>query len=275
MLYTGIPAATIATTDLDTTSVIELQQFLNATKSLVANGGGDGPERQLQVLLTILELKNSNFLVMTPGSEIVLLTDASSHEEELKSSVIMKANERNVCISFYLSGHGRYWVPYIEISSKTGGTTVNRIDRSAFLTFDEEHDYGQCAEFYKLSDSNRRKRLAFSSSYATEQRCHSFTTSLLTTKLKVYGYTSEDTMIVRDPHEVETHVIDIRGEKTYEKTSPISGRWSVCVKNGTLTISVDTTDKIYSILQYIKPLGVLPTLSFSHSPPTACTLVLF
>ena len=211
---------------------------------------------------------------MIPGSEIVLLTDATSHEEELKSSVIIKAKERQVCISFYLSHTS--WLPYTEISEQTGGHTVTTIDGSAFLAFQEEHDYGQCAKLHSLPVfTGRRKRLAFSSTYATEQQCHSFTTSLLTTKLKVYGYTSEDTMIVTDPREVEIHVINIRGEKIYEKTSPISGRWSVCVEAGTLTISVDTTDKINAILQHIKPLGVLSILSLSHSPPSACTLVLF
>ena len=275
MLYAGIPAATIATTRNGLASIDELEHFLSETDSLEAYNGGDGPERQLQALLTILDLKASDGSpVMIPGSEIVLLTDASSHDEKLKSFVINNANESKVCISFYLSFTN--WAPYIEISAKTGGTTVQGIDQDAFLSFEAEHVYGQCAEFRNLPTfTGRRKRLAFSSSYATEQRCHSFTTSLLTTKLKVYGYTSEDTMIVRDPHELEIHVINIRGEKIYEKTSPISGRWSVCVENGILTISVDTTDKINSILQYIKPLGVLPILSFSHSPPTACTLILF
>ena len=42
--------------------------------------------------------------VMIPGSEIVLLTDAISHDPELEDDIIAKAEEMNVCISFYLSG---------------------------------------------------------------------------------------------------------------------------------------------------------------------------
>ena len=42
-MNTGIHDATVATTDRDN-SLLELQAFLAATESMVADGGGDGPE---------------------------------------------------------------------------------------------------------------------------------------------------------------------------------------------------------------------------------------
>ena len=287
--YIGIPEATIATTYEGYDSVQQLENFENVTMSLYAHRGGDWPERQLRTLQTVLDLVDSyGFDIMTPGSEIVLLTDAPSHDLELLDWVINNATGRNVCISFYLSinGHSDYWEPYYKIAKETGGTIEESIDETAFLRFNEKHECGKCARFYNIPTvkdpskfcnppeiilDGRKKRLA---SHGTEQHCHYFTTSLLTTTLTVYGYTEEDVMIVTDPNRQETHVItNIMGEKIYWESFPVSGRWSVCVEAGTLTISVDTTDTVNSILQYITPLGIAqpPELSINYSPPPACT----
>ena len=220
------------------------------------------------------------FDVLTPGSEIVLLTDASSHDPELVDEVIRKAREKQVCISFYLSYTD--WPEYYRISEQTGGTVVDTIDRSVFSRFTEEHDCGKCARFYDLLISdisvcdppvigNRKKKQARSPSPSTEQTCHSFTTSLLTTQLTVYGNTSEPEMIITDPNEHETLVTtNIEGEKVYRKSFPVAGVWSVCVKNGTLTISIEKTDEINSLLQFIKPVEDSSELTLSYIPPPAC-----
>ena len=207
---------------------------------------------------------------MIPGSEIVLLTDATSHDSELEAEVISKARDRQVCISFYLSY--TEWEPYYRISEQTGGAIVDSIDRSSFLTFDENHEYGQCASFHDIPTfGKRKKRQVSSSSYSIEQRCHYFTTSLLTTQLTVYGYTTEAAMIVTDQNGLETRVItNIAGEKLYRKSFPGNGPWSVCVETGTLTISIEKTDDINSILQFIKPLEESPELTLNHFPPPAC-----
>ena len=250
-------------TDYDAT--VALENFLREAESLYAYNGGDGPERQLRTLLTILNLLDSDGLtVMIPGSEIVLLTDAPSHEPELEDEIIIKAVEQKVCISFYLSD--TTFPAYNRISEQTGGVIVNSIDRTSFLTFDENHDYGQCARFYGLS---KRKKRQASSSY--EQRCHYFTTSLLTTQLIVHGYTSEPEMIITDPNEHETHVFtNIGGGKLYRKSFPVAGAWNACVETGTLTISVEKKDEINSLLQFIKPVEDSSELTLSYIPPPAC-----
>ena len=177
---TGIPAATIATTYNGIESVSELEELSRQTESLIANGGGDGPERQFRALLTILMLRDSYGLeVMIPGSEIVLLTDATSHDPGLEDDVINKARELKVCISFFLSYSA--WGPYTRIAAQTGGVIEHSIridpDHDSFRNFNNTHDFGQCARFYDLDSEtpiigSRKKRSAATPSFTTEQRCH-------------------------------------------------------------------------------------------------------
>ena len=221
-MNTGIHDATVATTYNGYNSLLELQAFLAATESMVAGGGGDGPERQLQALLATLVVEYEGHPVMIPGSEIVLLTDAPAHDAELLEDVV--------------------------IAKAKFATVVNSIDRSSFRRFDEEHDYGQCARFYNLTTFiDRKKRAVSTSSYGTEQRCHYFTTSLLTDTLTVHGYTAHYAMIVTKPNGEEVNIINFGGDKVYHDTAPLSGQWSVCVQPGTLSISVDVTDSISPI----------------------------
>ena len=270
---TGIPAATIATTYNGIESVRELEELSRQTESLIAYSGGDGPERQFRALLTILMLRDSYGLeVMIPGSEIVLLTDYTSHDPELENDIIAKARELKVCISFYLSDVT--WEPYTRIAAQTGGAIVNSIRRESFRHFDDNHDYGQCARFYDLETltpviGKRKKRSAATPSFTTEQRCHYFTTSSFTTSLTVQGYTSQPIMIVTRPDsEVVRVTNNFEGNKIYRDTDPIPGQYSVCVESGTLTISLDITDSMSSIFQFLVPTG--DSISLNNSPPPAC-----
>ena len=268
----GIPAATIATT-YRMHSLSELEELSRQTETLRAYSGGDGPERQLRTLLTILMLRDSDELkVMIPGSEIVLLTDAISHELDLEDDVIDKARELKVCISFYLSFVT--WEPYTRIAAQTGGAIVNSIHRESFRHFDDDHDYGQCARFYGLETpiiDERKKRSAATSFFTTEQRCHYFSTSSFTSSLTVQGYTSQPIMIVTRPDSEEVHVTNnFEGNKIYRDTDPIPGQYSVCVENETLTIyiSLNTIDRMNSIFQFL--VSQVDLTYLNNSPPPAC-----
>ena len=266
----GIPDATVATTYNGIDSVTELEQLRLATENLTANGGGDFPERQFRALLTILELTDSDGQpVMIPGSEIVLLTDAHSHDTDLEDDIITKARSMKVCIS--IISNRASWEPYDRIATQTGGIIVNSIHPDAILDFDEEHAYLQCANFYDLDNFGppiigKRKKRAATTSFSTEQRCHYFTTSSLASSLTIQGFTSQDTVIVTTPNSEEVRVIDnVRGEKLYRAADPPAGQWSVCVETGTLTISLDITDRVHSILKFLK--SVEDSFSLRSSPP--------
>ena len=242
--------------------------------NLIAYDGGDHPERQFKALMAILSLVDSDrLLVMIPGSEIVLLTDASSHDADLEDDIITTARMMNVCISFYLSD--TEFEPYTRIASQTGGTVVHSIDRHSFREFNNTHDYGQCARFYDLPtlappiSDRRKKRAVVTSSFNAEQRCHYFTTSSFATSLTAQVFTSEE-VIVTTPRSEEVRVIgNIRGEELYRAVNPPAGQWSICVQTGTLTISLDITNSIHSIFKFLKS----DEGSFSvrsSPPPPAC-----
>lgn len=116
-------------------SLSGLNSFLNATNELIAplfpGAGRDYPERQLDTLLEALRMRNDEEQeVMIPGSHIVMLTDASSHDLLKEADVIAAANKRSVCISFFLSrdtpclNHEEEMM-YERIANKTGGTASN------------------------------------------------------------------------------------------------------------------------------------------------------
>ena len=236
---------------------------------MYAHNGGDGPERQLRALLTILSLEDPDGLpLMNPGSEIVLLTDAPSHDAGLETDVITKAGDLKVCISCYLSTGFADWPAYRRISAETGGTVVASIDQTSFQTFTDDHDYGKCAQFYEL---NSRKKRQAPSSYDIEKQCHNFSTSLFTTTVVVMGHTSQDSVIVTKPSADEVRVIaNYRGEKIYRDRDPLSGQWSVCVETGTLSITLENTDSISTVLQYLIPIVNSTELSLKYTPPPAC-----
>ena len=271
----GIPAATVASTygKVEFTGLEELRNEIN---SLHANGGGDIPERQLRALKAILLLNDPDGMpVMTPGSEIILLTDANSHDAELVDMVIALARERKVCISFYLSD--TIWDPYPRIAEETGGVIAHSIVYSydPIRNFDDVHDHGQCARFYVLDDVPvplKKKRAAVTPSFDTAQRCHRFTVSFFATSLTVQGFTSQPVMIVTRP---DSEVVQVRanimGNKVYRETKPTPGEYSVCVETGTLTVSLDITDSMSSIFQFLTQTE--DTFSLKNSPPPACKLL--
>ena len=246
-----------------------LTQLENAVNALHAFSGGDSDERQFRALQRVLNLRDSSGTeVLVPGSELVLLTDAKSHDAELEGTIISLARIKKVCITIYLSGIT--WAPYNNIVKQTGGVIINNIDRNSFNNFIAEHDFGQCGRFYdiptKKLGTDSRMRVAMIASFDTAQRCHSFTTTPLSGTLTVTAYSSQTEFDITKPDSEVVHVItNYKGEKVYRDRNPLAGSWTACVKTGTLTISVDIEEKISSTLQYVTGTG--SSLSLQETPP--------
>ena len=266
--FIGIPNATVARTDGPTAGT-EMAAFLRASDSMYATGGGDGPERQLRALLATLNVKDSDGNpVMIPGSQIVLLTDALSHDEELLQSVIDQAITQKVCISFFLSQTA--WEGYQNISDATGGTVVFSIDRTSFGTFNADHEATQCAYHYGL-DYRARKRRFVPDPPSDATRCKYFTTSRFVSTVIVTGQTAQDSMIVTKPDGAEVHVFsNIREEKIFRDSVPRSGQWSVCVMTGTLTITVKKTESMNALVKYFKKFESSTDIFLKYAPHPAC-----
>ena len=262
---------------------MELQNFIAATDAMVASGGGDCPERQLHTLQRTLTVRDSEgFAVMVPGSHIVMLTDAPSHDTELEAEVINRANEQKVCISFFLSMIGgciddEGQMMYGRISAATGGTVTESIDQDGFRNFSTTHGATQCADFYgiPLFDERKKRQVPVPPShdtYDTEMRCHNFTTSLFTTNVKVTGHTSQPVVRVTKPSGESVSVPSLYGSSgaVFGESSPPSGEWSVCVDNGTLTIMLEKNDVMDNILKYLRPVVNSTQLLTTSNPPPAC-----
>ena len=250
---------------------------------MVASGGGDCPERQLQALLKTLAVRDSEgYSVMVPGSHIVMLTDAPSHDLDLETEVITRANKQKVCVSFFLSMRGGCInsggrAMYGRISAATGGTVTESIDQDGFRDFNATHGSRQCADFYGIPLSNERKKRQAPvppshDTYGTEMRCHNFTTSLFTTNVKVTGHTSQPAVRVTKPSGESVSVPSLYGSSgaVFGESSPPSGEWRVCVDTGTLTITLEKNDVMDTILKYLRPVINSTTLLASSNPPPAC-----
>ena len=282
VFHIGIPEATVAHTDGPTAGT-ELAALLRASDSMYATGGGDGPERQLRALLATLNVKDSDGIpVMIPGSQIVLLTDAPSHDEELIVNVTNQAVMQKVCISFFLSQTA--WVGYQNISDATGGTVVFSIDRTSFATFNADHEATQCASHYGLDYHARKRPLVPDPPspvdhvpilHHNDTMCKYFTTSRFVSTVIVTGQTAQDSMIVTKPDGAEVRVFsNIRREKIFRDSAPQSGQWSVCVSTGTVTITVEKTDSMSATVNYLK-IENSTEFFLEYTPPLACKFYSF
>ena len=94
-----------------------------------AHGGGNCPELGMTGILNALNLSN-------PLSNVIVLTDASPKDGEMKDKVIRAACEKETSIHFFLSrtGCGNF-TPYLDVANKTSGLVVYHID--AFEAFSE------------------------------------------------------------------------------------------------------------------------------------------
>ena len=227
---------------------------------MAATGGGDCPERGLEALQAMLEVRdNDGFEAMVPGSQIVLLTDAPSHTPPgLMDSVIKRAFQQNVCISTFLSISGgcqqsQAETMYKTLAVETGGAIIGSIDQSGFTGFESAQQFINCAEFYSLTPNpnGRKKRMTEGLvTFQTEQKCHTFTSSLLT-DVKLTAHTTQRTVIVTPPsgEPVKIPVVFSVGA-IFSSSNPTCGEWSVCVETGTLTLTLQTTDRIDAIIRY-------------------------
>ena len=98
--------------------------FVDAVNALAATGGGDAPEYALDGMLAGLQVTFENIEIMTPGSQMIVLTDAPTKNEPLEADVIKEANDREVCIHFLIARNMDFISDsvYQRIADGTSGT---------------------------------------------------------------------------------------------------------------------------------------------------------
>ena len=259
-------------------SLIQLQKLYNESRGLKAVRGLDCPERQLHALkltLTHKSLKSNN------GSQIVLLTDAPSHDLELVCEVIRIARAIHICISFFLSlntertlCNGDKGSMYHYISNATGGRVLESISQDSFRNFNATHNSTKCASFYGYPRNRRpgttynpsqcearyparRKRAAPAVPFhSLLSNCHTFNTSIFTASIEVVAHTVTHKVTMTKPTGESAQYAILYGNfgPFYSEESPPVGEYRVCVETThTFNITVKRKDVMDSIVKYLTP----------------------
>ena len=234
------------------------------------------------ILQTLQATDTDGFDLMTPGSQIIVLTDAPSKNTAIESRVIDLAKEQSVCVHFFLAletSNCFSSVPdsvemYRRIAQETGGTVVSNAWQ--FSNFVASHkDSGSCTDFYP--ELGPRKRAA-----SVDSRCQSFRVSRFTNFLKLSvrpSATGLRTVTVRKPSgsTASPPVIDPNSNNrfaVFSEVYPESGEWSVCVDNGTVQVFSNMETALDVVVLYPKNESHLSdgTPTTSSSPP-ACKFV--
>ena len=184
----------------------------------------------------------SELEVMTPGSQMVVITDALSKQPELASRVIAEANAREVCIHFFLSDNPISDGIYQNIADSTFGTVVPFTDS----------DLGSFVAAYSCQHTvdKRRKRLVVSPPPTT---CQNFMVTKFAAliKLTITAKTGQSVTITR-PNGVKTVFTVGAGDFTvFSEGPPVPGTWRACVSSGSLTMSLAQTILLDTTIVYL------------------------
>ena len=212
---------------------------------------------------------------MTPGSQIIVLTDAPSKNTALQDRVVSLADSLDVCIHFFLAletGNCFSEVSvenYRYIAQETGGSVVG--NAWEFSNFVASYRESPCTD---TPDVRPGKRSA-----SVDLRCQGFRVSRFTNLLKLSVRPSETglrTVTVRKPggNTAAPQVIDPYNNNrfaVFTELHPESGAWSVCVERGTVEVYPSLKTTLDVVILYLKneshSSGAVPTTS--NTPP-AC-----
>ena len=258
--YIGVGDITYASTE----SVLDLIELYRNLEDLEASGGGDTPEYSLDAMLKALKFSvydDSGTLlvkVMNEGSQMILITDATSKHQILEPNVIEMANELGVCIHVFVTESGDPGGLYQRITVGTSGTLVTPFSNWDIATFASSYKNSPCS--FELG---RKKRAAIGST----SRCHSFQISELSILFRFSGNTDSSVILTRP----SGTTIEVLGgtEKVavHSERHPEPGEWLACLSSGDLVYSVDQDYSLDATLGYLKKTDT-GTIVASISPPT-------
>jgi len=273
--FAGVGPITKAITD----DVVDLREFWGAIDDLRAHGGGDCAEYALDAILQTLDAHDDILgPLMTPGSQIIVLTDAPSKNTAIQGNVTRLARDLGVCIHFFLALETVNCfsdVPgsverYRRIAQETRGSVVE--NGWQFSNFVASYKDSSCTD-----SPDMRKRSAI-----MDFHCRSFQVSRFTTLLNLSVRPSEtglSTVTVRKPggDMATPPVIDSNTNNrfaVFTELHPESGVWSVCVENGTVEVYTSLKTTLDVVVLYPKNetrlSGAVPTTS--NTPP-ACKIL--
>ena len=263
MNFSGVGPITVATSN----DPAELQGFFLAVQNLVASGGGDFPEFALDGMLQGLQATQDGeggpVELMVPGSQMIVLTDATSQRPEIVDLVITEAINREVCIHFFVSNSAALSDGiYQRIATETTGTLIENFENFQLASFIAATAINPCG--FTFEEPSRKKR-SDSSSEVT------FDVSVFTIliQLSISANSGATVSITRPGGGVATVVASV-GFAVFSEGNPEPGTWSVHADSGNVEASVTQTTTIDTTILYI-PEGSDET---TPNPPEACKSIM-
>ena len=194
---------------------------------------------------------------MIAGSQMIVLTDASSKRPEITDTVISEAITRGVCIHFFISDSSATSDGiYTRVAHETSGTLINNFANWQLASFISASSSNPC-RFTSTSSSSRRRRSI--SSYGT------FDVSVFSFLIQVsISASSGATIIITRPDSTSTSVVASSNFAVFSEGNPQSGRWSASASFGVIQLSVTQETAVDTTILYVVGNETTPT------PPQAC-----
>ena len=222
---------------------------------------------------------DKNVRLMTPGSQMVVLTDAPAKDPQFEMQVIEEAKQLQVCIHFLIANpNGLEDGLYQRIASGTSGTLVE-FSEFTFANFVATYQQNPCERIKpmeKRSTSRKRntarsKRGGVLTLDPLSALCKDFYVSSFAyiLKLSVEAFSSRTVSITR-PNGTITQVVASGNLAVFSEAMPTSGQWRVCVDLGTLEISVSQQIAFDTSILFINEGSEMP----STTPPPLCKFTL-
>ena len=206
-----------------------LASFTAAVNALFASGGRDCPEFGMDSLLLALDQISGLPPLAASLSQIILVTDASSHNDNLFTDVITQANALGVIIHGLLirDGCGLNFGNFTVVISVTGGIAVNNLGDFGIMT-----NFVQATLVSGGFGGDAMFGLALSS--------HTITVSKFATVLQVLIRTSDPQVTIMRPNGT-TEVLSVTGTLAFfEDEDSETGDWMFSIASGTLEIAVNS-----------------------------------
>ena len=262
----------------------DLRSFIDSVNALVPHDGGDIPEYALDGMLAGLNATavspdtNEVVQLMRPGSQMVVLTDAPTKNEDLENMVIQQAKSQGVCVHFLLVDlvhNTEQFEIYTRIAQATSGT-VQELDDFSFANFVASFRQNPCETLTTASTQRKRSTVytmtnVFKRGAAimpTYSQCkHIYISSFAyLLKLSIESTQFSDVSIFRPNGALAQMSTPYSRLVIFSEPMPDDGQWRICVNEGTLEIAVSQEIAFDTSVLFINEGSEMP----STTPPPLC-----
>ena len=200
----------------------QLEELKKAINEINANGGGDCPEYGMTGIFRTLDVAAGN-------SNVIVLTDASAKDFNMKDDVIDKATKKEISVHFFLGGHCFGYNPdYEDVANATHGIVVDHLESlDDFVRFIRKYN---CSKYGDNDIHNCSTKSGNKGKRQTPQNCFTFTASAFTKSIDVLflSISTGSVITVTDPAGSIHTIKAQRSIFTYHNEDPLAGKYKIC-----------------------------------------------